>query len=118
MQQWDLFLETTAILEEGFFMTHEPKYFKRVDGESYKLYRQVMQILDCAVLDIQTVQYKPKLLVCSMLYLILGKDVAIQVRSSKSLARSRSSHSSPALPYSSSRIITSIQYSGFLSRNV
>lgn len=32
----------------------------------------MMQILDCAILDIQTVQYKPKILVCSLLYLILG----------------------------------------------
>lgn len=34
-----------------------------------------MQILDCAILDIQTVQYKPKILVCSILYLILGKEL-------------------------------------------
>lgn len=34
-----------------------------------------MQILDCAILDIQTVQYKPKILVCSMIYLILGKKL-------------------------------------------
>ena len=32
----------------------------------------MMQILDCAILDIQTVQYKPKVLVCSLLYLVLG----------------------------------------------
>ena len=35
----------------------------------------MMQLLDCAILDIQTVQYKPKILVCSMLYLILGKEL-------------------------------------------
>ena len=34
-----------------------------------------MQILDCAILDIQTVQYKPKVLACSLLYLILGKKM-------------------------------------------
>ena len=34
-----------------------------------------MQILDCAILDIQTVQYKPKILVCSLLYLQIGKEL-------------------------------------------
>ena len=33
-----------------------------------------MQILDCSMLDIQTVQYKPKILVCSLLYLFLAKE--------------------------------------------
>jgi len=32
-----------------------------------------MQLLDCAILDIQTVQYKQKLLVCAFMYLVLGK---------------------------------------------
>jgi hypothetical protein len=34
----------------------------------------MMQLLDCAILDIQTVQYKPKVLVVSLLYLLLGKE--------------------------------------------
>lgn len=34
----------------------------------------MMQLLDCAILDIQTVQYKPKILVISLLYLLLGKE--------------------------------------------
>lgn len=32
-----------------------------------------MQLIDCAALDIQTVQYKPKLLVFAFMYLILGR---------------------------------------------
>jgi hypothetical protein len=31
-----------------------------------------MQVLDCSMLDIQTVQYRPKILASSVLYLILG----------------------------------------------
>ena len=34
-----------------------------------------MQLLDCAIMDIQTVQYQPKTLACSTLYLILGKKM-------------------------------------------
>ena len=77
MQQWDLFLDTAETLTNDFFRQHQPSYFKKVDEDSYKNYRQVMQILDCAILDIQTVQYKPKILVCSLLYLILGYGVLI-----------------------------------------
>lgn len=31
------------------------------------------QLLDFATLDIQTVQYQPKLVVCAFMYLVLGK---------------------------------------------
>lgn len=47
----------------------------------------MMQILDCAILDIQTVQYKPKMLVCSLLYLILGIIFIIQENNLMSLVR-------------------------------
>jgi len=73
MQQWDLFLESTPLIHEDYFVTHPPKFFKKIDEDSYKNYRTVMQILDCVILDKQRVQYKPRILVCSMLYLILGK---------------------------------------------
>lgn len=33
----------------------------------------MMQLIDCSVTDIQTLQYKPRLLVCSFLYLLIGK---------------------------------------------
>ena len=36
-------------------------------------FRQVMQILDCCILDIQSFQYKPKPLVCSIIYLVLKR---------------------------------------------
>jgi len=32
-----------------------------------------MQIIDVAIIDIQTLQYKPRPLLASLLYLILGK---------------------------------------------
>jgi hypothetical protein len=34
-----------------------------------------MQLLDFATLDIQTVQYQPKLVVCAFMYLVLGKEM-------------------------------------------
>lgn len=71
MQQWDLFLEASPNVEDCFPGQQIP-FFKRLDEDSYKNYRQVMQILDCSMMDIQTVQYRPKILASSVLYLILG----------------------------------------------
>jgi hypothetical protein len=39
------------------------------------MFREVMQLIDCAVLDIQTAQYKPKMLVCSFMYLLIGREL-------------------------------------------
>lgn len=37
----------------------------------------MMQLIDCTVIDIQTTQYKPRMLVCAMMYLIVGKELKI-----------------------------------------
>ena len=31
-----------------------------------------MQFIDCSILDVQTLQFAPKILVCSFMYLVLG----------------------------------------------
>lgn len=36
-----------------------------------------MQYLDCSILDVQTLQFAPKTLVCSFIYLVLGNDLFI-----------------------------------------
>jgi|JI6StandDraft_1071083.scaffolds.fasta_scaffold23828_2 hypothetical protein len=54
---------------------HEPVFFKKPDERSYRNFRQVMQLIDCTILDIQSFQYKTKLLVCSILYLVVGKEL-------------------------------------------
>ena len=75
MLQWDQYLDLNyyAINHELFFHS-ERIYFKKFDeGNSFKNFRMLMQLIDCAILDIQTVQYKQKLLVCAFMYLILGR---------------------------------------------
>ena len=51
-------------------------YFKRLDQPSYRMFRQLMQFVDCVILDVQTAQYKPLLIVLSVMYLIIGSKVA------------------------------------------
>ena len=116
MQQWDLFLDNTNILQDDFFLTHEPKYFKKIDEQSYKNYRHMMQYLDCSILDIQTVQYKPKTLVCSLLYLILGIFLVIQGNSSKSSIKRKQLAKLHELLYSFQKKMTIIEFLGHFQR--
>ena len=60
MLQWDAYLDGSDTLQHSFFIYHPPKYFKRLDEDSYRHYRQAMQLLDCALLDVQTLQYPPR----------------------------------------------------------
>jgi hypothetical protein len=36
-----------------------------------------MQLIDCTVIDIQTSQYKPRMLICALMYLMVGKELKI-----------------------------------------
>ena len=40
-------------------------YFKLLQEDSYNRYRTYMQLLDCAVLDVHSLQYKPRTLVAA-----------------------------------------------------
>lgn len=37
----------------------------------------MMQLIDCSAIDIQTAQYSPKMLICSFLYLLIGREMSI-----------------------------------------
>ena len=50
-------------------------HFKQLDENSYMMFRKLMQLIDCAVIDIETVQYKPRMLVSSFMYLLLGETM-------------------------------------------
>ena len=68
MTQWDIFIK-----EKGAG-PYERKmvFFKESTQESYYLFRDLMQLIDCSVIDVQSAQYKQKMLVCSFMYLLLG----------------------------------------------
>lgn len=70
MSQWDLFIESPAATE----LKISSKQFKLPNEDSYLLFREFMQILDNIILDSQTMQYKPRALIASIMYLILGKN--------------------------------------------
>ena len=77
MTQWDKYIdEVEYAMHHPCFKDEEKPYFKRLDTNSYRMFRQLMQFVDCVILDIQTAQYKPILIVLSLMYLIIGVKVA------------------------------------------
>ena len=85
MGQWDVYLETNefAILHplvsrlraqrsdaEG--EAAAPLRFKSQNELAYARFREVFQVLDAMTLDVQYLQYRPRALVASTLYLVLG----------------------------------------------
>ncbi|CAD8074061.1 unnamed protein product [Paramecium primaurelia] len=48
-------------------------YFcKKSNEESYKLFRKLCQLIDCTLMDIQTLQYIPRTIIASYMYLIIS----------------------------------------------
>lgn len=78
MSQWDIFLiDNDYAKAHSLLHTHPRIHFKQLDENSYRLFRELMQLIDCSVIDIQTAQYKPRTLVCSFMYLLLGRELGI-----------------------------------------
>lgn len=77
MSQWDVFVQEGPGQFHPLFRDRKPVTFKQLDEESYQLFRELMQLIDCSVIDIQTSQYKPKMLVCSFLYLLIGRVLKV-----------------------------------------
>ena len=76
MTQWDNYLaQEPYALHHPLFHTALPMFFKQCDEDSYTRFRKLMQYLDCALLEIQTVEYDQHLLVCAFMYLIVGVDL-------------------------------------------
>ena len=65
MNQWDIFIEQQDL-------SLKPK-FKVPSEESYQLFWEVMQMIDACYLDIESYQYKPRAIVISVMFLVLGK---------------------------------------------
>jgi len=49
-------------------------FFRKTNNESYERFRTVSQLLDTALMDVQTLQYNFRDLVAAFMYIILGID--------------------------------------------
>jgi hypothetical protein len=57
--------------------TAELPLFKQPNSQSYTKFREIMQIIDTAILDVETLQHKDRVLVASVMYLTLGKHLGV-----------------------------------------
>jgi hypothetical protein len=74
--QWDTYIaQSPYASSHPVFATTDIIYFKNCDERSYMLWRQMMQFMDCAVMDVETLRYQGKLVVCAFLYLVLGREM-------------------------------------------
>lgn len=75
MNQWDIYLETNAYAQNHQLLkiiADRDLYFKQPNEKAYARFRELMQILDIAVLDIITLQYQPRAIIAATMYLLMG----------------------------------------------
>lgn len=74
--QWDLYIETSVNATNHYLVRRSNKkvHFRQTNNESYYRYRTQIQLLDTAIMDIQTLQYNFRDLVAAFMYIILGRD--------------------------------------------
>lgn len=74
MHKWDAFIQSNAYatvwLRTSFASSHA--VFKVRSQESYSRFRELMQVVDVALLDVGTLKYKCKTIASSALYLVLA----------------------------------------------
>ena len=76
MNQWDLYLERSEFAQKHPLVISQGEdliQFKQSNQKSYARFREMMQLIDCAMLDIQTLQYKPRAIIASVMYVLLGR---------------------------------------------
>lgn len=76
MNQWDIYISTNEYaLSHDLIKSNFDLTFKSSNEVSYARFREVMQILDLIMLDYDSLKYKPRGIIASILYLIIGIHV-------------------------------------------
>ena len=74
MDKWDSYIQKENLF---FSILSEQKtipFFKKKNEESYKLFRELMQMVDLSLLSVKTLQYSSKLLIASTMFLVLSRN--------------------------------------------
>jgi len=76
MNQWDIFISTNDFaISHPIIQNMDDLTFKTSNDKAYARFREVMQILDLLILDHNCLQYIPRAMVISIMFLILGMHV-------------------------------------------
>ena len=77
MVEWDNFLDSSPVVLQARIVNNNPNneliHFKLANREAYTKFRELIQLIDCMVLDIETLQYQNRAIVASLLYILIGK---------------------------------------------
>lgn len=76
MAQWDNFLDESAHARNHPLIKSQKTLprFRLPCEQSYALYRELMQLVDAALLDVETLKYKQRALIASFLYSLMGRE--------------------------------------------
>ena len=74
MVAWDNFIDEDVTIKSSYFFQQFPEkpYFKQLNEQSFLLFRQLTQYIDCSLLHAETLQYHSRALIASFMYLVLG----------------------------------------------
>ena len=76
MTQWDNFAEDSDFARRHMLARQRPlPRFRQPTEHAYALFRELMQLLDAAVLEVQSLQHKPRAIVAAFMYVLLGKEL-------------------------------------------
>jgi len=68
---WDMLIEEKAGVPEKNLMEMELLQFKQMDEKNYKLFRELFQLMDCAILDYEILAYEQKNVVLTFICMLL-----------------------------------------------
>ena len=68
---WDMIIEEKAGVPDSNLMELELVQFKQMDETSYKIFRELYQLIDCAFLEYEILKFDMKLVILSFISLLL-----------------------------------------------
>ena len=75
--QWDRFVETSPFVDEMKMISPEKDLikFREMSESSYFKYREIAQIVDLVILNVDFLQHDPQALIFAIMYLIIGREI-------------------------------------------
>lgn len=76
INEWDRFLRpSVSSTHKELFRGKQLPKFKEPNEKSYCLFRELMQLIDLCLLEVQTLQYNTRAIVASFMYIVIGKKL-------------------------------------------
>lgn len=75
MERWDNFIENSDFARTHYLIKDAIilPLFKKPLRESYDMYRELMELIDCSILDVQTLKYNLRSIIAAITFIFLGR---------------------------------------------